>query len=113
MAEGLKRGDVVVVSIPGEFGKPRPAVIVQSDMLSGRTEGLIVCPLTSSLTVGTKTRPRLDPSAKNGLRLPSQAMSDKITTVHMRKVRSKIGQLDREDLLRIDLSLDLVLGLLD
>ena len=28
----MKRGDVVIVSAPGDFGKPRPAVVIQSDI---------------------------------------------------------------------------------
>ena len=113
MAEGLKRGDVVVVALPGEYGKPRPAVVVQSDILSGRSEGLIVCPITSRPIAIHRTRPHLQPDELNGLRRPSQVMSDKITTVHMRKVGQRIGRVADDDLQRIDFSLHLVLGFLD
>ncbi|MGA9549823.1 MAG: type II toxin-antitoxin system PemK/MazF family toxin, partial [Rhodomicrobium sp.] len=27
----MKRGDIVIVSAPGDYGKPRPAVVIQSD----------------------------------------------------------------------------------
>lgn len=113
MAEGLKRGDVVIVAIPGEYGKPRPAVVVQSDILSSRSEGLIVCPITSRPIPVHRTRPQLQPDEQNGLRRPSQVMSDKITTIHLKKVGQKIGRVADDDLQRIDFSLQLVLGFLD
>ena len=113
MADGLKRGDVVVVSIPGEYGKPRPAVVVQSDFLAGRSQGVIVCPVTSKIVEVERTRPRLQPDGRNGLRRTSQVMSDKITTVHLRKVGSKMGSVSEQDLQKIDFSLSLVLGFLD
>ncbi len=30
----MRRGDIVIVAFSGDFGKPRPAVIVQSDYLN-------------------------------------------------------------------------------
>jgi hypothetical protein len=27
----MRRGDLVVVSLPGDYGKPRPALVVQCD----------------------------------------------------------------------------------
>lgn len=113
MADGLKRGDVVVVSIPGEYGKPRPAVVVQSDFLSRRSQAVIVCPVTSKIVEVEKIRPRLQPDGRNGLRRASQVMSDKITTVHVRKVGPRIGSVTEQDLQKIDFSLSLVLGFLD
>jgi mRNA interferase MazF len=113
LAEGLRRGDIVVVAIPGEYGKPRPAVVVQSDFLSGQSDGVIVCPITSRLVDAERTRPRLHPDDQNGLRRPSQVMSDKVTTVHLRKVGSRIGRVTVDDLQKIDFSLSLVLGFLD
>jgi mRNA interferase MazF len=113
LAEGLKRGDVVIVAIPGEFGKPRPAVVVQSNLLAAGTESLIICPITSRTITVQRMRPHLQPDEINGLRRPSQVMSDKITTVHLKKVGQRIGRIADDDLQRIDFSLQLVLGFLD
>lgn len=113
MAEGLKRGDVVIVAIPGEYGKPRPAVVVQSDLLTSGAESLIICPITSRTIAVQRMRPHLQSEEINGLRRPSQVMTDKITTVHLRKVGQRIGRVTDDDLQRIDFSLQLVLGFLD
>jgi len=113
LAEGLKRGDVVVVSIPGEYGKPRPAIVVQSDMLSDRSEGVIVCPTTTNMLAVEWVRPTLRGNAENGLRTDSQVMADKVQTVHIRRVGRRIGRVSDDDLRRIDISLQLVLGFFD
>jgi len=113
LAEGLRRGDVVVVALPGEYGKPRPAVVVQSDIFSGRSEGVILCPITSELLNVERIRPRLQATSDNGLRKDSQVMSDKIQTVSVRRIGQRIGRVSAEDLEDIDFSLRLVLGLLD
>jgi mRNA interferase MazF len=44
----LKRGDVILVAAAGEFGKPRPAVILQAD-LSMADETITFVPITSDL----------------------------------------------------------------
>jgi len=109
----LRRGDVVIVALPGGYGKPRPAVVVQSDLLSERSEGVILCPATSVLLDIESTRPTLRATSENGLRSDTQVMSDKIHTVNVRRIGQKIGRVSAEDLERIDFSLRLVLGLLD
>ena len=73
----MKRGDIVTVSAPGAYGKPRPAVIVQSDWLDG-TDSVLVSLLTSTVRDAPIFRLSLDPSPDNGLRVPSQIMVDRI-----------------------------------
>ena len=43
----MKRGDLVTVALQGEFGKPRPALIVQSDLFNTEHATLSVLPITS------------------------------------------------------------------
>lgn len=45
----LRRGDVVTVAASGDFGKPRPAVVVQSDVFPYEHASVIVCQMTSTL----------------------------------------------------------------
>ena len=110
MAEGLKRGDVIVVSLPGDYGKPRPAVVVQQ-LEDTFIETVIICPLTSTLIAPGPVRPTITPESANGLRIASQVMVDKITTVKMEKAGQRIGALSSSDMQAIDLSLATLLGL--
>jgi mRNA interferase MazF len=69
---GLKRGDVITVALQGDLGKPRPAVIFETDFLA-KTDHVLVCPGTSHLAELSEPRRVLVlPDAKNGLRLPTQ-----------------------------------------
>ena len=47
----MTRGDVVTVALSGEFGKPRPAVVIQSDLFAGHTTVTILL-VTSTVTPG-------------------------------------------------------------
>jgi mRNA interferase MazF len=105
----VRRGDIVIVSLPGDFGKPRPAAIIQSDSLIG-LDTVVVCPLTSTLTDELTLRPTIEPNQSNGLRAKSQAMVDKLMTVRVRRVTEPIGRLSDEDLAELDQRLAFVLG---
>jgi mRNA interferase MazF len=65
----MKRGDVVTVAATGDYGKPRPAVIVQTDALSLEHASVVVCHLTSGLSDISASRVTIESSEKNGLRL--------------------------------------------
>lgn len=108
----MTRGEIIVVSLPGDFGKPRPAVVVQSDAVSGAAS-LIVCPLTTSVEEGAAMRPLVHPSTATGLRRPSRVMVDKVTAVTRARCRPPIGRLDRPDLEALNRALAAVLGLTD
>src|SRR5579864_6248791 len=71
----MRRGDVVVVAA-GDYGKPRPAVIVQTDALPEDHPSVIVCQMTSVILDTTDFRVRIEPTDENGLRTPSQVMAD-------------------------------------
>lgn len=89
----MNRGDVVVVALPGDIGKPRPAVIVQSDLL-GQTSGIGLIPLTSTIMDPALLRLTIEPTLANGLKEVSQVMTDKVTTAPRSKVGRVIGKLD-------------------
>jgi mRNA interferase MazF len=107
----VNRGNVVLVVAPGDLGKPRPGVIVQADELGETTTSVLVCPLSSDLSDFRRTRPVVEPSAANGLRLPSQIMIDKVTPLRRDRVRRVIGSLDAESTERLNSALLVVLGL--
>lgn len=70
-----------------------------------------MCPLTSDLTDTSLFRPLIDPSAENGLRLPSQVMTDKLTAARPRELGQRIGKLSDQDLWRLEQALVTILGL--
>ena len=109
----MKRGDVVVVSAPGDYGKPRPAVIVQTDALDESHASVIVCLISSRLVGAPLLRLDVVPSASNGLRRASQVMVDKIVTLRRDRIAQRIGALDKEALGKLNRMLALVLGLGD
>lgn len=106
----VKRGDVVVVA-QAEFGRPRPAVIVQADELGVTTSTVLACPITSTLTGHLPLRPLLEANERYGLRIPSQVMTDKMFAVRRDRIRQVIGSLNDSSLGELDRALLIVLGL--
>ena len=107
----MRRGNVVTVALPGDFGKPRPAVVVQSDLFANHTTVTLV-PVTSTVTAASPLfRLRLVPSADNGLQAPSDVMVDRTMSIRPNKIGDTIGRLDDADMLRINRALALFLGI--
>ena len=108
----MRRGDIVTVIAPGDYGKPRPAVVVQSDTLTGGNLGSVVLCLISSHAEDVPAfRILLEPGLGKGLLQRSQIMVDKILTVPRARVGSAVGRLDDETLLRLNRTLAFVVGL--
>jgi mRNA interferase MazF len=93
LAEGLKRGDFVILAIPGDYGKPRPGLIVQNDIYAD-LGSVVVCPLTTELRTYSHFRLPVVPTPSNGVERPSQIMIDKISAVDRERVQKRIGQAD-------------------
>jgi mRNA interferase MazF len=106
----VKRGDLVVVAMQGDFGKPRPTLVVQSDLFNRTHPSVTVAPVTSTIVDSPLFRLTVEPSAQNGLRSVSQVMMDKITTVRRDRIGQRIGRLDDETMLRVNRALVLWLG---
>lgn len=107
----MKRGDLVIVAAPGDYGKPRPAVIIQTDLLNPTHDSLLVCLLTSDLQDAPLFRIDISPSIQTGLAVPSQIMTDKIMALRRERISRIIGQLDEDSLLRLNRSLAFCIGL--
>jgi mRNA interferase MazF len=69
------------VAATGDHGKPRPAVIVQTDALPAEHASVVVCQMTSELSDASDFRVTIEPTKSNGLRAPSQVMADKPVTI--------------------------------
>lgn len=109
----MKRGDIVTVAAAGDYGKPRPAVVVQTDALPSSHHSVVVCQMTSDLADAPNLRITIEPSAKNGLQTQSQVMADKPVTIRRNRVGRTIGSLEPDDLRRLNIALAFVLGLAD
>lgn len=108
----MRRGDLVTVAVQGDFGKPRPAVVVQSDWLAD-SDSTLLCLVTSEVRDAPLIRLTLEPSALNGLLRRSQVMVDKIVAVRRDRCSPPIGRLADDELMSLDRMLALVLGLVD
>lgn len=106
----MRRGDLVAVSLSGDYGKPRPALVVQSDFFAEHAS-VTVLPLTSRLREAPLLRVTVDPTPGNGLRAVSQVMIDKASTLARGRVQPAFGRLDADLMLQIERLLALFLGI--
>ena len=108
----VARGDIVLVSLSGDYAKPRPALVIQSGLTLAITGSVTFCLITSELIDDARLRVTVDPDPGNGLRLVSQIQTDKIYTLPTAKIRGPIGRIDDETQARVDLALALHLDLI-
>jgi mRNA interferase MazF len=108
----MSRGDVVIVAAPGDYGKPRPAVIVQSNAIPESHASVVICQMTSDLAVAD-FRITIEAGPETGLRVVSQVMADKPVTIHRARVGERIGRLGAADMARLNVALAFVMGLAD
>lgn len=106
----MRRGDLVPIVQPGAYGKPRPALVIQSDLFNIHPS-VTILPLTSELRNTPIFRLRVEPSNENGLHVTSEIMVDKITTVPREKTGTVFGHLEAESLREVERLLAVWLGL--
>lgn len=108
----MRRGDIIRVVAPGDYGKPRPAVVIQSDQLPP-TDSVMVCLMTSDQRLTPFYRLAITPKESNGLTAETDVMVDKIFTVPRRKVGGAIGVLDDTEMLTLTRMLAVLMGFAD
>lgn len=106
----MKRGRLVTIAHQGDFGKPRPALIIQSDLF-GEHPSVTVLPVTSTVAEASLLRISLWPNDQNGLLKPSQIMVDKATTLRRDKVGATFGHVDTDTLVEVERCLAIFLGI--
>ena len=107
----MKRGAIVVVAARGPYtGKPRPAVVVQSDLFNPTHASATVCPITSDVVDAPLFRLTLPPGSRTGLEVVSQVMIDKIVSVPRGAIAEEIGECDTRELDGVDEALERWLG---
>ncbi len=104
------RGDFVTIAMQGDFGKPRPALMIQADQFDAQAT-VTVLPVTSTLVEAPLFRINIQPSAENGLQKPSQVMVDKAMTVKRDKVGLAFGRIDADAMVEVERSLVMFLGI--
>ena len=105
----MRRGDLVTIELQGAYGKPRPALIVQSDLFAEHPS-VTILPVTSELLDTPLFRVQVESSPDNGLRKRSQVMVDKVQSVPREKIGAVFGRLDDEAMLSVNRALAVFLG---
>ncbi len=106
----MRRGDLVSVAVSGDFGKPRPALVIQADAFADHATVTVLL-LSSAIIDAPLLRFTIAPDATNGLLVPSQIMIDKTMTVVRAKIRQTFGRLNAAALLEVERRLAVFLGI--
>jgi len=106
----MTRGDLVTIAMAGDFGKPRPALVIQANQFSEHGSATVL-PITSTLVAAPLLRVTLQPNAENGLQKPSQVMVDKTVTVKRDKLGHAFGRIDADALVEVERCLAVFLGI--
>ncbi len=107
----MKRGDLVTIALQGDYGKPRPALIIQSDLFVEHPS-VTILPVTGELREAPLLRIRLEPDAINGLQKTSEVMVDKAQSIPRDKVGHVFGHLSEDEMLAVSRSLAVFLGVI-
>jgi mRNA interferase MazF len=105
----MKRGDLVPVVLAGAYGKPRPALVIQSDLFAQHPSVTILL-VTSELRSIETFRIAVNPTAANGLRVRSQVMVDKAHTIPRAKAGDPFGKLEARTMTAVNRALAVFLG---
>jgi mRNA interferase MazF len=106
----MKRGSVVTVAIQGDFGKARPALVVQSELFAEHPSTSLLL-MSSELVDAPLLRITVQPTEQNGLHSVSQIAIDKIFTVKREKVGQVVGQIEDETMVAVNRALLVFFGL--
>ena len=107
----MKRGDLVSIALQGDYGKPRPALIVQSDLFDEHPS-VTILPVTSELRNAPLFRIQDEPNATNGLQKTSEIMVDKAQTVSRERIVEVFGYVSEEQMLAVSRSLAVFLAVI-
>ena len=106
----MTRGDLVTITLQGDFGKPRPALVIQAEQFDEHPS-VTVLPVTSTLVAAPLLRITVQPGSGNGLQKPSQVMVDKAVTVRRDKLGQAFGRIDGDVMVEVERCLAVFLGI--
>lgn len=108
----ISRGDLVIVAALGDYGKPRPAVIGQSNAILESHSSVVICQTTSELA-HADFRIAIEPGPETGPQVRFQVMADTPVTIRRERVGRRIGRLGSADMARLNVALAFAMGLAD
>jgi mRNA interferase MazF len=97
----VRRGDLVIIAMQGDYGKPRPALVIQSDLFTTTHSSVAVAPVTRTIVDAPLFRLTVDPTNSNGL----------VTAVRRDKIGKAVGRLDDGTMMRVNRAIALWFGL--
>ena len=100
----------MTIAMQGDFGKPRPALVIQADQFDEHAT-VTVLPVTSTLVAAPLLRIKVQPDAENGLQKPSQVMVDKTMTITRDRVGPTFGRMDGDAMVEVERCLAVFLGI--
>jgi len=99
----MKRGATVVVAARGAYtGKPRPALVIQSDLFNSTHASVTICPITTNCVDAPLFRLSLPPGSRTGLRGVSPVMIDEIVSMPPSAIAREIGECNAAELAAVD-----------
>lgn len=108
----IKRGDIIVSSIGGIHGKPRPFIVIQANIFNDNLFTVLVAPLTTNIRIESEDfRPVIRPSINNQLEYISQIMLDRMTTIQKKDIDKIIGEISKKELSNISSAILLICGI--
>lgn len=107
----LTRGDVVLVALPGEYGRRRNAVVIQASPFIADFASVLVCPMTSAELAHSVARIPVPPTPENGLPVESTLMADKIAAIPKGRITRVVGRIEEAVLDRLNASLTTLLAI--
>jgi len=106
--EQIRRGDIWVVE-PAGFPKPRPALVMSINPVNDFCPDVLLVPLTTK--AGPLRVPLAQPAETTGLSADSYAQCESLGPVHKSRLKKRIGQISRGDLVAVEDGIKKVLGL--
>ena len=83
---------IVLAARPGEYAsKPRPFLVVQSNVFNDTHASVTLCPMTSIVGGQTLFRVALAPTAGTGLMVESEVQVDKVQSLRRDRITRAIG----------------------
>jgi len=107
----MRRGDIVTVAFQGDFGKPRPALIIQSDVFNETHATVTVLLMSSEIVDAPLFRITVVPTPENRLEKISQIQVDKIMTIRRDRIGAVIGRVDDDTLVGVNRALAVWIGI--
>lgn len=106
----MNRGSFVTIAMQGDFGKPRPALVIQSDQFNEHATVTVLL-VSSTLVDAPLFRVTVQPDKINNMQKPSQVMVDKAMTVKRDKLGEAFGSAGDEVMLEVGRCLAVFLGI--